>query len=626
MESASLGAAPRAVLARVRLPTATAWLLAICGVTALAAGLRFADLAHVLGNPFYDAAVRSMSQSWHNFFFGAFEPGGRIAIDKPPVDLWLQVASVKLFGWNAIALRLPEALAGTACVPLLYDIVRRVFGRPAGLAAALAMAVLPVAVLTARSDTMDSLMVALLLGALWLAVRAIQTQRARFLYLAALTIGLAFNVKLFEAFLPLGAFGLLYLVAARQPWGRRIEHLIVALLLVVAMSLSWATAVSLSPAHDRPFPVGSTNGSVWNVILIWNGLDRISPQASLHPSLAKHHAKHPHNANHTHSDPASPTRLFGAGGPHYGRAIGSELLPALLLGAVALVLALLAWLHKGRWERPDGARRLRRGLVLCLGIWMLIGFVLFSDVTRLHLRYLESFTPAVAGVLGIAVVALVLRARDSAPAGAALVGGVAVTAAYASGLGGGAWRQLAVVAGAAAVGAAIAQTLVRRRRPLITPIVAAALAVLALVSLLAAPAGESLAIVSGHRSDSGRPGWMPPAEVTKLSAYLQRHTRANHYEFATPTASTAGPLIVHDGRPVLVLERIDHKALVSLRALKHAVRHKRVRYVLMGKPCRTHKSGKSFSRIATRRWICETGKDVSRKAGLHHRGVLFRLR
>jgi hypothetical protein len=48
--------------------------------------------------------------------------------------------------------------------------------------------------------------------------------------------------------------------------------------------------------------------------------------------------------------------------------------------------------------------------------------------------------------------------------------------------------------------------------------------------------------------------------------------------------------------------------------------------VLMGKPCRTHKSGKSFSRIATRRWICETGKDVSRKAGLHHRGVLIRLR
>jgi 4-amino-4-deoxy-L-arabinose transferase-like glycosyltransferase len=88
---------------------------------------------------------------------------------------------------------------------------------------------------------MDSLMVALLLGALWLIVHAIQTRRARFVYVAALTIGLAFNVKLFEALLPLGAFGLLYLVAARQPWGRRLEHLVVALILVVAVSLSWAS-------------------------------------------------------------------------------------------------------------------------------------------------------------------------------------------------------------------------------------------------------------------------------------------------------------------------------------------------------------------------------------------------
>ena len=620
METAALGAAPRAVLGRVRLHTGIGWTLAICAVTALAAGLRLAGLSHVDGNPFYDAAVRSMGLSWHNFLVGAFEPGGRIAIDKPPVDLWLQVASVKLFGWSSVALKLPEALAGTACVPLLYALVRRVFGRPAGLAAALALAVLPVSVLTARSDTMDSLMVALLVAALWLVVHAIQTRRARFLYLAALTVGLAFNVKLFEALLPLGPFGLLYLVAARQPWGRRIEHLVIALLLVVAMSLSWATAVSLGSGHHRAFPVGSTDGSVWNVIFIWNGLDRISPQANLHPKPSKH-------AKHRHADPVSPTRLFGAARPRYGQAVGGELLPALLLGAVAFVVTLLAWLHVGRWERPDDTRRLRRGLALCLGLWLLIGLAVFSHVTRLHLRYLEAFTPAIAGVLGIAVIALVLRARTSAAAAVALVAGVAATAAYASGLGGGGpWRQLAVVAAVGAAAAAIALAVVSRRRPRATPLVATALAVLALVSALAVPTGESLAIASGHRSDSGRPGWMPPAEVHRLSHYLRRHARAYHYEFATSAAATAGPLIIQDARPVLILERIDYKPLVTLTALKRAVRHKEVRYVLMGKPCRKHKSGKSFARSATRRWVCETGKDVSRKAGLDHRGVLYRLR
>jgi len=118
------------------------------------------------------------------------------------VDLWLQVASVKVLGFNAIALKLPEALAGTAAVPLLYDLVRRVFGRGAGLASALGLAVLPVTVLTSRSDTMDTVMMLCLIAAAWLVVRSAQTGRARFLYLAAAVMGLAFNVKLVEALLP----------------------------------------------------------------------------------------------------------------------------------------------------------------------------------------------------------------------------------------------------------------------------------------------------------------------------------------------------------------------------------------------------------------------------------------
>jgi 4-amino-4-deoxy-L-arabinose transferase-like glycosyltransferase len=41
-------------------------------------------------------------------------------------------------------------------VALLYATVRSVWGRRAGILAALSLAVLPVSVLTARSDTMDS--------------------------------------------------------------------------------------------------------------------------------------------------------------------------------------------------------------------------------------------------------------------------------------------------------------------------------------------------------------------------------------------------------------------------------------------------------------------------------------
>jgi 4-amino-4-deoxy-L-arabinose transferase-like glycosyltransferase len=129
--------------------------MALALIAAGAAALRLIHVGSVLPDPFYDAAVRSMALSWHNFFFGAFEPGASVSIDKPPVDLWLQVASVKLFGFSATTLKLPEALAGTAAVVLLFAAVKRMWSTSAGLLAALALALLPVEVITSRSDTMD---------------------------------------------------------------------------------------------------------------------------------------------------------------------------------------------------------------------------------------------------------------------------------------------------------------------------------------------------------------------------------------------------------------------------------------------------------------------------------------
>src|SRR5882757_9140257 len=192
-----LASRPRAV-ARSLAVTRAATSTAISAITALAAVLRFANFGQVPGNSYYDAAVRSMGQSWHNFFYGAFEPAAQVSIDKTPVDLWLQVASTKLFGFDAVAVRLPEAVAGVLAVPLLYDLVRRLFGRTAGLAAAAALAVLPISVLTSHSDTMDSLMMALDVAAAWLVVVGAQRRSIWLLVAAGAVLGLDFNVKLFE--------------------------------------------------------------------------------------------------------------------------------------------------------------------------------------------------------------------------------------------------------------------------------------------------------------------------------------------------------------------------------------------------------------------------------------------
>lgn len=51
-------------------------------VLVLGAFLRFYQPgASGIENVHYAAAVKSMLQSWHNFFFLAFEPGGSVSVD-----------------------------------------------------------------------------------------------------------------------------------------------------------------------------------------------------------------------------------------------------------------------------------------------------------------------------------------------------------------------------------------------------------------------------------------------------------------------------------------------------------------------------------------------------------------
>src|SRR5207237_5960513 len=89
------------------------------------------------GNTYYAAAVRSMSTSWSNFFFGAFDPGGFITVDKPPAFLWVDALSARIFGYFTWSIMLPSAVAGAASVALLWLSVRRSSGiAPCALAAA----------------------------------------------------------------------------------------------------------------------------------------------------------------------------------------------------------------------------------------------------------------------------------------------------------------------------------------------------------------------------------------------------------------------------------------------------------------------------------------------------------
>ncbi len=227
------------------------------------------------GNLYYAAGVRSMADSLHNFFFVSFDPGGFVTIDKPPLGFWLQVASVKVFGFTPFAIFLPQALAGVLSVLLLYHLVRRHFGVIAGLLAALTLAISPISVVTNRNNTIDStLVLALLLGA-WAVMRAAETGKLRWLLLCAVFVGLGFNIKMLEAYLVVPAFGLLYLLASPRRLRVRLAHLMIAGLLMALISFSWAATVDAISASQRPYVGSSQNNSEISLALGYNGLERL---------------------------------------------------------------------------------------------------------------------------------------------------------------------------------------------------------------------------------------------------------------------------------------------------------------------------------------------------------------
>ena len=109
----------------------------------------------------------------------------------------------------------------------------------------------------------------------------------------------------------------------------------------VAVALSWLTATLLFPAHDRPYAIGSTNGSAWNAAFVFNGSDRLggkSPEPGATAYEAGHHYAVATQAERDHIPivPPSPTRLLARVGPLSGERLGLEILVALLLGIPAL--------------------------------------------------------------------------------------------------------------------------------------------------------------------------------------------------------------------------------------------------------------------------------------------------
>jgi hypothetical protein len=117
---------------------------------------------------------------------------------------------------------------------------------------------------------------------------------------------------------------------------------------------------------------------------------------------------------------------------------------------------------------------------------------------------------------------------------------------------------------------------------------------------------------------------MPAAVLDPLSAYLRAHQGTARYEVASASILKAASLIVRDARPVLTLAGVGGRPLLTPGQLARQARTGQVRYALIGHvKCTPAGVGPGCAPVV--RWVRSHGTDVSRAAGLPHRGMLYRL-
>lgn len=598
--------------------------IALVFVLAGAAALNTVNLAqNGYANTFYSAGVRSMLDSWHNFLYASFDPGGLITVDKPPLGLWVQVASAKLLGFSVHSLLLPEAFIGVLAVGAIYWVMARPFGRTAALGAAAALAVFPSFVAVSRENGVDPLLLLLMILACGAALRAVEGGRWRWLIASAVLVGLAFNVKTLAAWLIVPGIALAYLICAPEKLPGRLLKLAVWGTVMLAMSFAWIAFVELTPASKRPFVGSSTNNTELGLTFEYNGFGRVEGELGgpgriplgsgalpVGPVLHRTASGRVQSTGGIHlvhqtvtrkpslylpdgrrRDPISfessvgPLRLFETGLGEQG----GWMIPFALGALLALALAWLLAVRRGGSDRAAANRRdPRLAALLVLGSWFLVEAVVLSTSKGIvHPYYASGLAPGVAAMVGAGAVAFSTnRISRLLLLPLAVAGTVAV--------------QLVLLGeehymhwfAPVLIGACLLAVLLFCAHRVLRPWAMALL----LIALLAAPATFStttwLAPVygtfpaAGPRQAVGDGGYGISHGTLRLTRYLARYARTHHpgtrWAILTVASDTAAPFILMGVNAGSLAGYSGDDPALSGPGLARYVRRGEARYVVLG--------------------------------------------
>ena len=603
--------------------------LGLLPVLGLSGALEFVKLSqNGYANLFYAAAVKSDLLSLKNFFFVSFDPGGLDSIDKPPLAIWLQTLSAKLFGFSALPLLVPEGICAMLAVALLYFIVAKRLGVLPGLAAAAALAVFPSFVAVSRENAVDPLLILLMTAAVGAGLRAADTGRTRWLLASAVLVGLAFNTKSLAALLCVPGIGLAYLLCAPVSWRRRILQLLASTVVLVVVAASWSVAVDLTPASQRPYAGGSTNNSELQLEFGYNGFGRAGGQVGgppcpqvYSPPLSDVPVFRPPGpqvtAPTTSAAATTPSPATGASGTTgvpgvtvrnpqpvpfasckrgplriFNLGLGDQAGWTVPLGAVGLIA--LAFL-------TGGLRRRRAALLFGFGGWFLCELA-FLDYSKgiVHPYYASALGPGVAAMAGAATFAIIelVRSRVWWRVGAGfVVAALAAVATIAAELyeihNHGYPHFMRVPLIASAVGAVVLLVVTAPFRRL------AGWAALVLVAaLLAVPLVYTTSVwdapVDGTFPTAGpynESGWggidIPPAALAEnvaLANYVSARVPTYDFQVLTESSDGASPLILLGVRAAAMGGYNTTDPALSGPGLAKLVAEHKARYVVVGGP------------------------------------------
>lgn len=551
--------------------------VALGGALAVGLALRSWNLSgHGFGNFYYSPAVLSMASGWHDFFYASFDKAGFLAIGKPPLAFWIQALSVRVFGFNALSIHLPQVLAGGLSVALVYWLARRVTGIRGAAIAALIAATTPASVAVDRSNLADPWLLLALLGAAALTLRAGDTGHAKHLVVGFSLVGVGFTVKLSAAFIAIPALVLTYALAAPISLRRRGLHLGLALGVAATVSLAWPAAVDLTPRAERPYVAETIDSSMVGLAFGLQGFQRIASNGKAvqcpvyrpppDPGVFTGHGGRPGPLRLANRDMAGHITWF---------------LPVILVGSIAMI-------------RRHGLRTVlsRHDFVLWIA-WLATFAAVFSlPRTFIHPYYLTMLTPAVAILAAVASEHLWSEARDGGrqivvPVVAlvlTLLWHIRILDFYPP------WSRW-LVPGIAVAAVGVSVSLSVARTPYARAIAlavggAAAFVVPSLWSATAAmaPVGRMVPVADPTLIDHARRadgGW--PREVCSLVRFLQANRGGERFLLAVRDTHQAAPIILESREAVMAWGGFSGwEPAVTVEEFASMVSRHEVRYVLVG--------------------------------------------